>query len=274
MATENSVAPIIIKKKKAGGGDGHHGGAWKVAYADFVTAMMAFFLLMWLLNATTEKQRKGIADYFNPTIPVNRVSGGGSGAFGGDSIFSEQTLSKSGTGASGSRQPWIVAQDSANSQADRDAAQKLLEEVNATVLGSGGESELMENALKHVISRITDEGVVVEIFDLPGSPLFSTDNETTTVMKLLLARVAEIASNSDQGLAIVGHTRSVALARADHDLWKTSTSRVLATSRGLEFSGVEKTRFDRLTGKANTEPASDDPLSTRNNRIEIIFLIE
>ena len=95
-----SNAPIIIKKKKVIAGDGHHGGAWKVAYADFVTAMMAFFLLMWLLNATTEKQRKGIADYFNPTIPVNRISGGGEGAFGGDSVFTEETLAQNGTGAS------------------------------------------------------------------------------------------------------------------------------------------------------------------------------
>lgn len=100
MSADGNVAPVIIKRKKVVGGDGHHGGAWKVAYADFVTAMMAFFLLMWLLNATTEKQRKGLADYFAPTIPINRVSGGGSGAFGGDSVFSEETLPQNGTGAS------------------------------------------------------------------------------------------------------------------------------------------------------------------------------
>ena len=81
---DNEVRPLIVKRKKVIAGGGHHGGAWKVAYADFVTAMMAFFLLMWLLNATTEKQRKGIADYFTPTIAIARVSGGGSGAFGGD----------------------------------------------------------------------------------------------------------------------------------------------------------------------------------------------
>ena len=95
----NEQAPVIIKKIKKGGGDGHHGGAWKVAYADFVTAMMAFFLLMWLLNATTEVQRKGIADFFNPTIPINRISGGGEGAFGGTDISSEQTLARVGNGA-------------------------------------------------------------------------------------------------------------------------------------------------------------------------------
>ena len=99
MAGQSNVAPVIIKRKKVIAGGGHHGGAWKVAYADFVTAMMAFFLLMWLLNATTEKQRKGISDYFSPTIAVNRISGGGDGAFGGDSVFTEETLAQNGTGA-------------------------------------------------------------------------------------------------------------------------------------------------------------------------------
>src|SRR6056297_883191 len=98
MAGTRNVAPVIIKRKKVVAGGGHHGGAWKVAYADFVTAMMAFFMLMWLLNATTENQRKGLADYFSPTIPVNRVSGGGEGMFGGDNIFSETIRPQSGTG--------------------------------------------------------------------------------------------------------------------------------------------------------------------------------
>ena len=93
MSADN-LAPIIIKRKKIVGGDGHHGGAWKVAYADFVTAMMAFFLLMWLLNATTESQRKGISDYFNPSIPLSRTSGGGDRSFGGDSVFTKGHLYK------------------------------------------------------------------------------------------------------------------------------------------------------------------------------------
>jgi len=71
MGRQNNAAPVIIKRKKIIANAAHHGGAWKVAYADFVTAMMAFFLLMWLLNATTENQRKGLADYFSPSIPVN-----------------------------------------------------------------------------------------------------------------------------------------------------------------------------------------------------------
>ena len=90
MAAPDELRPIIIKKKKVIVAGGHHGGAWKVAYADFVTAMMAFFLLMWLLNATSEKQRKGLADYFNPMLPISRTSAGGAGMLAGDTIFSEE----------------------------------------------------------------------------------------------------------------------------------------------------------------------------------------
>lgn len=86
----NGPAPVIIKKVVKGGGEGHHGGAWKVAYADFVTAMMAFFLLMWLLNATTERQRKGLADYFDPSIPLARISAGGQEMLAGDTVTSSQ----------------------------------------------------------------------------------------------------------------------------------------------------------------------------------------
>ena len=84
MGASTNVAPVIIKRKKVSGGDGHHGGAWKVAYADFVTAMMAFFLLLWLLNATTEAQKQGIADYFSPTsLSLSSGGAGGSRSFGG-----------------------------------------------------------------------------------------------------------------------------------------------------------------------------------------------
>jgi len=90
MPWNDQPQPIIIKRKTVASGDGHHGGAWKVAYADFVTAMMAFLLLMWLLNATTEDQRKGLADYFNPTIPISRASAGGAGMLSGVSIHAEE----------------------------------------------------------------------------------------------------------------------------------------------------------------------------------------
>ena len=100
MANDQTVAPVISKRKKITAANEHHGGAWKVAYADFVTAMMAFFMLMWLLNATTEQQKKGIADYFSPTLAINRTSGGGDSSFVGETVLTEETPNLQGVGAS------------------------------------------------------------------------------------------------------------------------------------------------------------------------------
>lgn len=275
MAMGNAVAPIIIKRKKIISGGGHHGGAWKVAYADFVTAMMAFFMLMWLLNATTEKQRKGIADYFNPNVPINRISGGGTGAFGGDSIFSENTLARSGTGSSGAKEPWIKADESAKSQSEaKREAEELVETLNATLLGKGGESDLLDNALKHVISRISDEGVVIEIFDLPDRALFDGSNKANPVLNNLINKVAHIAADAQNRIAIAAHVRTEPIVRADNDPWLTSMQRSLTIRSMLEFSGTNEDRFERITGNADTSLTASDALAVRNNRIEIIFLIE
>ena len=171
-------APVIIKRKKVVAGGGHHGGAWKVAYADFVTAMMAFFMLMWLLNATTEKQRKGLADYFSPTIPLNRASGGGDGALGGGSVFTEQTLAQSGIGASAEQ-----ASQREQTAGLRDGADEaMLRELEEMLNGTGGESLLTENLMRHIVSRVTDEGLVVEVFALEGSPLFLPRSDTPTAL--------------------------------------------------------------------------------------------
>lgn len=145
MGAQANAAPVvIIKRKKIIKSSGHHGGAWKVAYADFVTAMMAFFMLMWLLNATTETQKGGLADYFFPTIPINRISGGGDGAFGGDSVFSQNPLPQMGTGATSMR-PTEQNQargDLGTSDADGEDAVSQdvqFESLEAELVGRGGE---------------------------------------------------------------------------------------------------------------------------------------
>ena len=173
-------APVIIKRKKVVAGGGHHGGAWKVAYADFVTAMMAFFMLMWLLNATTEKQRKGIADYFNPTIAVNRISGGGDGAFSGESVFSQETLPQNGYGAT---QSSPTAQRQAKGESgmapgepdgDQQKDVRAFKEIEKALTANSGESMASDRALRHIVTRVTDEGLIIELFDLEDEPLFST----------------------------------------------------------------------------------------------------
>lgn len=275
MSAQANAAPIIIKKKKSGGGDGHHGGAWKVAYADFVTAMMAFFMLMWLLNATTEQQRKGIADYFSPTIPINKVSGGGNGAFGGESIFSEETLPQNGTGASSLRAT-IENQargDTGNEDSADDQAPDPLEEIEAQLMARGGESMVMENALEHIVTRITDEGLVIELFDLENAYLFERGTDTPTqLLRDLITIIAETAKTVTNTIAIGGHVRAEPVVLAQSPVWDMSGRRATEARRLLENTEVSANRIQRVTGHADRKPVVFDPMSPRNNRIEVILL--
>ncbi|MGB0900390.1 flagellar motor protein MotB [Halocynthiibacter sp.] len=279
MSTDG-LAPVIIKKVKKGGGDGHHGGAWKVAYADFVTAMMAFFMLMWLLNATTEKQRKGIADYFSPTIPVHRVSGGGDGIGGGDSVFTEETLAQNGTGGS------IAAPSSEDAAAgatvgdaqgaaveegavEEEEIQRLLEELS----GNGGESLAMDNPLKHVLTKVTDEGLIVEIFDTPGEPLFQGNSAVPTDVLIEIAAIMQrVFALVENNLAINGHIRAHPVVLANSPVWELSSARASSMRELMEDTGFAPERTQRVSGFADRKLIALDPMSPRNNRLELILL--
>lgn len=278
MAGQSNVAPVIIKRKKIIQGGGHHGGAWKVAYADFVTAMMAFFMLMWLLNATTEKQRKGIADYFNPTVPVNRISGGGDGAFGGDSIFTEETLTSTGTGASDSKptEESEARGDSGGAKSKAAAAEaqaKLMKDIESALQARSGESNTMERLLQHVVTRVTDEGLVIELFDLEGTPLFAEDTaeptETALGIAALIAEVVQLATNQ---IAVNGHVRTYPITLIENPTWDLSAARAQAMRGLMEADGVPTERMARISGHADRKPATADPMAVRNNRIEVVLL--
>ena len=278
MAGQSNAAPVIIKRKKIVSVGGHHGGAWKVAYADFVTAMMAFFMLMWLLNATTEKQRKGIADYFNPTIPVNRISGGGDGAFGGDSIFSEETLSKSGTGASSTyptdesqaRGDLGVVEAASEGTEDQKA---VVEKVEKALQAKAGESMTMERLLRHVVTRVSDEGLVIEIFDLDDAPLFEKDDFKPTSESIQIAGLlAEVLFLTQNKIAVEGHVQSYPLTLIHNPTWELSAARAQSFRTLLEKAGLPTARMDRVSGHADRKPATAAPMSVRNNRLEIILL--
>jgi chemotaxis protein MotB len=276
MAGQGNAAPVIIKRKKVIQGGGHHGGAWKVAYADFVTAMMAFFMLMWLLGATTEKQRKGIADYFNPTIPINRISGGGDGAFGGDSVFTEETLTQTGTGASVSRPTDSdrARGDTGSDDADdAAAAAQELAEVEQVLLARGGESMTMEQLLRHVVTRVTDEGLVVEIFDLPDTPIFVGDTAALSDQgRALVTMLAQVLAISTNEIAVNGYVRAHPITLIDNPVWPLSASRAQALRIMLEAEDLPADRMQRVTGFADRKPATTDPTAVRNNRMEIVLL--
>jgi chemotaxis protein MotB len=278
MAKQPNASPVIIKRKKKIMGGRHHGGAWKVAYADFVTAMMAFFMLMWLLNATTEKQRKGLADYFNPTIPINRVSGGGEGFFGGDSIFSEQAFTQSGTGASVARPTEEIRASGANRISEGNGtggqeAEDSIKKIEQALIARGGESMTMDRVLRHVISKVTDEGLVIEVFDLDDVQLFEPDSTTPAPVlgeiADLLAEVLNLASNQ---VAVQGHVRTYPITLISNPVWDLSTARAETMRQMLEQSGLPGRRIQRVAGYADRVPAAANPMVARNNRLEVILL--
>ena len=282
MSAQSNVAPVIIKRKKKAGGDGHHGGAWKVAYADFVTAMMAFFLLMWLLNATTEQQRKGVADYFSPTVPINRISGGGDGNFGGDSVFSEMTLPQNGTGATNARptesrqargEMGLLAEGEASDVAAAHEEAEAFAKVEEALSGRSGESRVSDQALQHIITRVTDEGLIVEIFDTEAAPLFRLGTgEPTALLRELAEVIADMSALVANDIAIGGHTRAEPVVLERNPVWNLSTARADAMRRLLEDQEVARSRIKRMTGHADRSPAVSNPMAVRNNRLEVVFL--
>ena len=229
-------APIIIKRKKVSGGDGHHGGAWKVAYADFVTAMMAFFMLMWLLNATTEQQRKGLADYFAPTVAISRTSGGADGNFGGMDIMSDDTLVLSNSGGG-----FVPSDVDPEAQSDDDgrlssiaAEVQALRDLEQVLLGQGGESLVAKEALRHVITRLTDEGLVIELFARPDAPLFEAGTATPAPVTLdLLAMIAQVSGLVSNDVAISTYVPAQPIVLVQTPVWDLTLGRAEATRRAL-----------------------------------------
>ena len=279
MSEQANAAPIIIKRKKVVAGGGHHGGAWKVAYADFVTAMMAFFMLMWLLNATTEQQRKGLSDYFSPTIPISRTSGGGDGNFGGDSVFSEDTLPQNGTGASAKHATESDRARGALSTSDEGAGQaqdEVFTSLEALLTGHGGESQVMENELRHITTRLTDEGLVIELFDTQDAQLFEPGTNTpTSLLRGLSDLIADTERTVTNGIAIDGHVSAEPVVLASNQTWDRSSDRATTMRLLLEESGVTARRIQRVAGHADREPAAAlNPMAIRNNRLEVILLRE
>lgn len=261
MSRQNQAAPIIIKRKRIVASNGHHGGAWKVAYADFVTAMMAFFLMMWLLGATTESQRRGLADYFTPSIPINRSSSGGSGMFGGNDIHSADDLG-----------PETNQGNTADASDDRSEAESF-EAIQERLDGLGAESAVMNEALRHVLTRVTDEGLVIELFDLPDAPLFDSDtDEPLPVLAVLSSILVEVFRMTENPLAIEGHTRTYTMVQMHDPRWSLSLFRAERMRVLMENQSLAPTRVARVTGHADRRRVMRNPMSVRNNRLELILL--
>ncbi|MGE0407854.1 MAG: flagellar motor protein MotB [Amphiplicatus sp.] len=264
---------VIVKRVKKVAGEGHHGGAWKVAYADFVTAMMAFFLLMWLLNATTEDQRKGIADYFNPSIPISQVSGGGKDALQGSTVFSDDHLARDGSDGENtlsSKERAIPKHETSDAEKEE---QGELEAVKDDLL----KRALAEDAgalARHIQTRMTPDGLVIELVDVDDSPLFEVGStQPSPTMIKLLGIVASVVGEVENKLAIVGHTDGRPYSSGGgYTNWELSSDRANAARRLMVEAGMDIAQVAQVSGKAATEPLTRDGLAPQNRRISITLL--
>lgn len=287
MADE--VAPIIIKKVKKGG-HGHHGGAWKVAYADFVTAMMAFFLLLWLLNVTDSVQKQGISDYFAPTVASTSESGSG-GILGGTSMQTEGAM-KSNTGVPSVTSSIAPPEEGKKDDADSDGQSEIdeaefLERLAAIEEASFDDAkDQIKQAISadpelagladNIIIDMTPEGLRIQIVDQFDESMFKSGSSTITArVKRLIGKIAKAIENLPNSLSISGHTDSSGFAGNSYTNWELSSDRANASRRALIDSGLDPDRIKRVSGKADKDPMiEDDPTNPGNRRISIILLRE
>ena len=281
-----SDQPIIIKKIKKAGAAGHHGGQWKVAYADFVTAMMAFFLLMWLINTTSPQQKRGIADYFAPAAVSETTSGSG-GILGGAS------LSSSGSKSSGSKDviqqlapdaPQDVTDSGQSQTTSHQGSQGTDTKSDQAALTSAAQSlrqamqdmpELAELS-KQIIVDQTPEGLRIQLVDQEGRSMF---NEGSAVpndrAKVLLAAVSKVVRQLPNRITIAGHTTATPGGAKPAGDWGLSSARADAARGLLQSNGVDPDRIYQVAGKASSDPLyPDDPLLPGNRRITITLLRE
>jgi chemotaxis protein MotB len=288
-------APIIIKKVKKSRHEGHHGGAWKVAYADFVTAMMAFFLLLWLLNATTEEQKQGISNYFAPEAVSYSQSGAG-GVLGGRTPTrkgankspssptgivvplprEKREYDKDGEGTSPHAKKGEGATPEAakgNGPAQQEekelkkAAEKLREAIEKT--------PDLKGLTKNLLIETTPKGLRIQLVDRNNVALFPLGSANMLPhTRKLLKKVAELAAKMDNKIAIEGHTDATPYAdAAGYTNWELSADRANSTRRMLQSFGVAGSRIVEVIGKADREPLiKENPRDPRNRRISITLL--
>nr|WP_314435872.1 flagellar motor protein MotB [uncultured Brevundimonas sp.] len=285
-----SDRPVLIKKVKKVSGGGHHGGAWKVAYADFVTAMMAFFLLMWLINATDPEQKKGIAEYFAPANVSTATSGSG-GILGGTA------LGEDGSKSSGSMSvleqlapqapPDAASPGASNLTSASDAAlQAEIERRETAQFASAAESlrqamqsmpELAELSKQLIVDQ-TPEGLRIQLVDQEGRSMFDSNSARPNARaQVLLRAVAKVINQLPNRISITGHTSATAgsnRASAPGD-WTLSSERANGSRMVLQNAGVDPDRIYSVSGKAGSDPLyPDDPSLAGNRRIAIVLLRE
>ena len=275
---EKKLQPIIIKRVKKGG-HAAHGGAWKIAYADFVTAMMAFFLLMWLLGSTAKGDLKGISDYFGSPLKVAMTGGDGSG--NSNSIISGGGINLAKIEGQTPRK---------KSQEERDK-KKTLEEIKAeqakqdaeklAVLQAKIESLITQNPrLKEFLSQIdiqvTPDGLQIQIIDDQNRPMFDSGSALVKpYMRDILREIGTALGGVENLISLAGHTDATPYSKSQrgYSNWELSSDRANASRRELVSAGMPDEKLGRVVGLADSNPFKpEDPKAPTNRRITITVL--
>ena len=274
------IAPIIVKKVTIEGGGGHHGGAWKVAYADFVTAMMAFFLLLWLLGATEENQRKGIADYFTPTLVKLRQQGAGAdGLLGGASITDTDNYpnaqGQTGTLAITIPRGATGGPMEGGARGDAEAIEEKMRKIREEIDDKLSKSKQLARLARQVRVRRSPEGIRIDLVDDANFSMFALGTTVLTPeARRLLEVLGETLSEGPTPLILRGHTDSLPWRSGIvANNWSLSAGRAEATRQALIRNGIAANRFSRIEGVADREPLiTDNPADPRNRRISLLML--
>ncbi|OYW36632.1 MAG: flagellar motor protein MotB [Hydrogenophilales bacterium 12-61-10] len=270
-------APIIVKRiKKVAGG--HHGGAWKIAYADFVTAMMAFFLLMWLLGSTAKGDLNGIAEYFKTPLKVAMQGGSGSGDSssvikGGGTDLSR----KSGQVKKGET---VKEKNSYNLEAAK-AELERLEAAKLKLLKGRLEAEIDANPTlkqfkRQLLLDITTEGLRIQIVDEQNRPMFKLAGaELQPYTKIILREIGKVLNDVQNRISLSGHTDATPYSNAGrgYSNWELSADRANASRRELVVGGMDETKMLRVVGLASSVAFNQaEPFDPVNRRISIIVM--
>jgi len=283
-------APVLIKKVKKVSGGGHHGGAWKVAYADFVTAMMAFFLLMWLINTTSPEQKRGIADYFAPASVSESTSGSGGilagTAMGDKGVKSDGAISVIKKLSVDSKETSPEGKSQSAASADQASiTRQALEKKESDAFESAAESlrqalqdmpELAELS-KQVLVDVTPEGLRIQLVDQEGRAMFEQGStRPNDRARVLLRAISKVINQLHNRITIAGHTSATPQGQPrGGDDWALSASRANSSRAVLQEAGVPVDRIYQVSGKATSEPLfPDDPALPGNRRIAIVLLRE
>ena len=287
MASENAV---VIKRIKRVGHAVRHAGAWKVAYADFVTAMMAFFLLMWLINTTTPEQKRGIADYFAPQSIAQTVSGSG-GVLGGK-VLGDEDAHAGGAESVMQKQsppaPRVNTRSLASGQTQGGASASSTSSTNLRSSQDGDFDRAAEaihqavqdnpdiaNLSHEVITEKTPQGLRIQLVDQDGRPMFQQgSSEPMPYTRKLLAAVGGIISSLPNRVSIAGHTAGNDSAASGGN-WELSAARANQARSLLQAGGLSSDRIYEVAGKAGSEPLlPEDPNASANRRLSILLMKE